>query len=101
MPNHRTGIPHPDLPGNWLVSPWPRDASFTDVVRHFLRSEPWDRTNSAHLSAYYLGYRAALAAVPGDEPLDAWSLSMRDCVDRCAAFYDSCRGPAVSTRCSG
>lgn len=86
-----TGIPHPDKPGQWLVPPWPTNASFCDVVRHFLRHHLWRDTNTAHLLAFFEGYQAALDGAPIDELRYAghwrWFEDMRDCVDRCASFY--------------
>lgn len=89
--NKTTGIPNPDKPGHWLVPPWAKDASFCDVVLHFLRFDPWDNTNTAHLRAYYEGYQRALDAAPANELEYAgnrrWFADMRDCVGRCARLF--------------
>lgn len=86
-----TGIPYPDKPGHWLVPPWATNASFSDLVRHFLSRHPWGNTNTVHLLAYFEGYEAALDAAPTDELTYAghqrWYDDMRDCVSRCATIY--------------
>ncbi|HET9141877.1 hypothetical protein [Actinophytocola sp.] len=78
------GVRHPEPHRGWLVPPWPANASFADVVMHFLAREPADRSNPAILAAYYLGYEAALNALPDDG--DDWCRSMRALVARCAAL---------------
>lgn len=89
--NLTTGIPHPDGPGYWLVPPWATDATFGDVVRHFLRFRVWDDTNTAHLLAYYEGYDAAIDAATTDESRcpgrERWRQDLRDSVNRCAISY--------------
>lgn len=86
-----TGISNPDRPDHWLVPPWPDDAAFSDVIRHFLRFHPWRAASSAHLVAYFEGYAAALDAAPADEVVSEfhrrWCADMRDCVERCARGY--------------
>ena len=93
MPSHTTtGIRYPDKPRYWLVPPWPADASFSDVVRHFLNHHLlWRKPNTAYLLAYFEGYEAALEAAPPDEPANAfhrrWCADMRTSVARCARLY--------------
>jgi hypothetical protein len=86
-----TGIPNPDTPGRWLVSPWGAEASFHDVVRHFLRSFPWYGASTTHYLAYYRGYQTAIEAAPTHElthPHDwQWYEDLRDCVGRCVDIY--------------
>jgi hypothetical protein len=86
-----TGIPYPDMPGDWLVPPWPTSATFSDVVRHFASHHQLRNTNTTHLVAYFEGFQAALEAAPADEWTDAlhlrWCATMRDCVTRCASLH--------------
>jgi hypothetical protein len=86
-----TGIRNPDKPGHWLVPPWPADASFNDVVRHFLRFHPWGNTKTAHLLAYFEGYEAALDAASIDqlasEHHQRWCADVVACIRRCARLY--------------
>ncbi len=86
-----TGIAHPDEPDRWLVPPWPAAASFSEVVRHFLRFHPWGTTNTTHLLTYFEGYEAALNAVPPDkiahEFHQRWCDDMSSCIRRCAHLY--------------
>ncbi|HET6214005.1 MAG TPA: hypothetical protein VFE14_14165 [Micromonosporaceae bacterium] len=86
-----TGIPNPDMPGDWLVPPWPTSATFSDVVRHFVSYHQLRNTNTAHLVAYFEGFQAALEAARADEWTDAmhlrWCATMRDCVTRCARLH--------------
>ena len=86
-----TGIPNPDEPGDWLVPPWPTEATFLDVVGHFLAHHSLRITNTAHLATYFEGYQAALEAALADDLTDAshlrWCGDMRDCVSRCARLY--------------
>lgn len=77
-------------PGWWLVPPWQADASFSEVVRHFLSRNPWGMTNTALLLVYFEGYQAALEAAPADRPTCAlyerWCTDMRECVARCVTL---------------
>jgi hypothetical protein len=86
-----TGIANPDRPGHWLVPPWPTGASFSDVVRHFLRFTLWRTTSTAHLLAYFEGYQAALESAPADELTYAfyrrWRADLCDCIARCVRIY--------------
>ena len=86
-----TGVPSPDRPGVWLVPPWRADASFCEVVRHFLRSQPGDNASTQHLLAYYRRYQTALEAAPTHDltfPDERrWVEEMRACVGRCATLY--------------
>ncbi|QIZ38305.1 hypothetical protein [Saccharopolyspora sp. ASAGF58] len=57
------GIPDPDDPGRWLVRPWPTNASFCNVVRHFLNVYVWrlvQDTDVRRQLDYFSAYRAAL-----------------------------------------
>jgi hypothetical protein len=75
----RTGIPDPDKPGWWLVPPWEAGASFCDVVRHFLRFDPWSGgASSNNQPAYYAGYRTALETAPTYELAHSTSWEWRD-----------------------
>lgn len=90
-----TGIPNPDKHGHWLVPPWSAEASFCEVVEHFLRFDLWNETNTVHLLACYEGYAAALEAAPTYEltyPCDwRWYEDLRGCVARCVANYQEQR----------
>jgi hypothetical protein len=90
-----TGIANPDKPGHWLVPPWPTKASFSDVVRHFMRFFLWRSTNTAHLLAYFEGYQAALETAPTDELTyesdQRWCADLRDCIARCVRQFQEMR----------
>src|SRR4051794_14318169 len=83
------GIPDPHQPAVWLVRPWPVDADFGNLVRHFASAYlGWaDTGDTARHVAYYEGYHAALTAAPFDEPIDAvaaqWREDMVKCIARC------------------
>lgn len=103
MSNHpTTGIANPDKPGHWLVPPWPTKASFSDVVRHFLRFYLWRDTNTAHLLAYFEGYQAALEAAPTDKltnPSDRrWHEDLLDCIGRCVRQFQEERAAVSGAR---
>jgi hypothetical protein len=88
-----TGIRDPKNPSVWLVWPWPVDAGFGDVVRHFL-TYFWPLSGDsdpARQLAYYEGYQAALLAAPTDGVRGPGALEWRDellaCVARCVTTY--------------
>jgi hypothetical protein len=89
--DHTIGIANPDKPGRWLVPPWRTGASFSHVVRHFLRFHPWYNPNTAHLLAYFEGYQAALESAPVSELTNTfqhrWCADMLECVARCVTLY--------------
>lgn len=88
-----TGIRDPENPDVWLVVPWPVDAGFGEVVRHFLTSF-WllfGDTDPVRQLAYYEGYQAALLAagttgLHGPGALE-WRDDLLTCVVRCIATY--------------
>ncbi len=86
-----TGVPDPDRAGDWLVPPWVEGATFSEVVRHFLRYQPQVMTNRAYLAAYYESYCAALENAPVEKSTYSgharWVEDMRDCVNRCVRHY--------------
>jgi hypothetical protein len=86
-----TGVPIPDKPGHWLVPPWPTEATFSDIVGHFVSHHQLRNANTAHLVAYFEGFQAALEAAPVDEWTGPshlrWCADMRDAVSRCASVY--------------
>jgi hypothetical protein len=63
------GIRDPDDPDRWLVPPWPIDAGFCEMVRHFLPAHVrlLGDTRVARQVAYFEGYQAALLAAPTDD----------------------------------
>ncbi len=89
-----TGIRDPENPEQWLVSPWPAQAGFCDVVQHFqwasLMRLPNNSSTVRHL-AFNEGFQAALAVAPTNEfEYQAqwnWRGYMMDSVDRCAALF--------------
>jgi hypothetical protein len=89
--SNTTGIPKPDEPGRWLVPPWPANASFDQIVRHFLNRTPSSLDNTRHQLAYWDGYRIALASAPTDrlrrDGHAWWITDMRKAVDTCAQVY--------------
>ncbi len=92
-----TGVSNPGRPDHWLVPPWAPATTFSEVVRHFLRFNPWRNADAAQLLAYYEGYEAALDAAPVDEgtyPLyERWRTEVRCAVGRCADLYrEKCAG---------
>ena len=69
----RTGVPSLRNPEHWMVLPWSPTANVHDVVRHFMRFEPYrDATDLEHL-AYYEAYIAALEAAYARGPEAYWS----------------------------
>ncbi len=88
------GIPDPDHPGRWLVWPWPVQASFCDVVRHFLRAYVpglLAERGVARQLAYFEGYAAALAVAPTHELTYAadwqWHDELAGCIGDCVAIF--------------
>jgi hypothetical protein len=88
-----TGIIDPDDPSRWLVPPWPVQACFGEVVRHFLMAYMWrlqDNTDVRRQLAYFEGYRAALKAAPMPEvayPIDKqWQGELLACIGECIAL---------------
>ncbi len=89
----RTGIANPDKPGQWIVPPWAADASFHELVTHFLRFYPWSNDNTGQLLAFYRGYLSALdSAAPPDEnacpSYVRWRKDLRKSIDRCVVLYE-------------
>lgn len=85
-----TGILDPDDHGRWLVRPWPVDATFGEVVRHFLPAYLYQLqgdTNTARQLAYFEGYQAALTAASThqlSEPAGwQWRAGLLGSVGRC------------------
>lgn len=91
--NHTTGIRDPRKPDIWLVRPWPIDAGFCQVVRHFLTSfwPLFGDSNPVRQLAYYEGYQAALLAASTDDLRGPGAWEWRDellsCVARCMTTY--------------
>lgn len=92
--DHTSGIRDPENADVWLVRPWPVDAGFCAVVRHFLTAYVWPLRgdqNTARQLAYFEGYQAALLAASTDELRDQAGLRWRDellgCVGDCVAQY--------------
>jgi hypothetical protein len=93
-----TGIPDPDKPDFWLVTPWASGATFCEVVRHFLTAYVWwlqSETSTARLLAYFKGYAAALDAAPRRELTDAaawhWHDELVDAVAVCVHIFSERR----------
>ncbi|HEX3648969.1 MAG TPA: hypothetical protein VHV49_11110 [Pseudonocardiaceae bacterium] len=88
-----TGIREPRAPGAWLVPPWPAEAGFCAVVRHFLTSlwPLFGDSDPARQLAYYEGYQAALLAAPtGDlrgPGASEWRDELLAWVSRCVTTY--------------
>lgn len=57
-----TGVRAPDNPRVWPVRPWPADATFSDIVQHFLPAQPNLETgrSTARYLAFFRAYHAAL-----------------------------------------
>lgn len=88
-----TGIRDPENPDVWLVWPWPVEAGFCEVVRHFL-SSVWPLfgdTNPVRRLAYCEGYQAALLAATTDKLSGPGTWEWRDellsCVARSVTTY--------------
>jgi hypothetical protein len=65
-----TGVRDPEEPDQWLVEPWPADASFDEVARHFLVASTTHAatcTSIACLLVFHESLQAALAAAPTEE----------------------------------
>lgn len=100
--NAPTGILDPVRPDRWLVPPWPVDAGFGAVVRHFLMSFPWPLSDDSHPArhqAYFADYQAALLAAPTDDLHGPGALERRDellrCVARCVNGHQEQAGGKV------
>jgi hypothetical protein len=65
-----TGIRNPDQLDQWLVPPWPAEATVGAVVHHFSRFQPRQTASSAMFVAYYQGYASVLAAAATCELLN-------------------------------
>ena len=88
-----TGIRDPENPDHWLVWPWPDEAGFCEVVRHFLNA-CWPLlgdSDPARQLAYYEGYQAALLAASTEYLHGPGAWEWRDgllaAVARCIARY--------------
>jgi hypothetical protein len=89
-----TGISDPVDPSRWLVRAWPPEASFCDVVRHFLTAYfGWlqsDRSVARQL-AYFEGYQAALGTASTHELTDTaawqWHDELLACIGECVAIF--------------
>lgn len=88
------GIPDPLDPTLWLVRPWPVDAGFCHVVRHFLTiyvGRLQGERSTARQLAYWEGYQQALKTAPTDELTGPgaghWHDDMVRCVDDCVATF--------------
>ncbi|MBB5158126.1 hypothetical protein [Saccharopolyspora phatthalungensis] len=93
-----TGIPDPGDPGRWLVRPWPANASFCEVVRHFLNAYVWrllQDTDVRRQLDYFSGYRAALENAPTYELTCAadwqWREELLAVVGRCVDLFEAQR----------
>lgn len=92
-PTAVTGIRDPDDPDRWLVLPWPVEAGFCEVVRHFLPAHVrlLGDKNTARQLAYFEGYQAALLAASTDDLQHPTAWEWRDdllrCTARCVAIY--------------
>jgi hypothetical protein len=90
--NLTPGIPDPDRPSLLLVRPWPIDAGFCDVVRHFRTtyvSGLQGERSVARQLAYFEGYQAALAKASTHELTGAaawqWHDELSACISECVA----------------
>lgn len=89
------GVPNPEQPGHWLVTPWPQGASYCTVVGHFLRWLPHhsEWTNAGLMVRYYRAFQAALDVAPTHELIYAcdrsWAEQMQRCIARCVEQYQA------------
>lgn len=88
------GLRDPDDPTTWLVRPWPVNATFCEVVRHFMTAflhRLQTKPSTAALLAYYETYQTALQEASTAEltyPVAwQWRDEMLDCVGRCVAQF--------------
>jgi hypothetical protein len=89
-----TGIADPDRPDLWLVCPWPAQASFCEVVRHFLMAYVYGlqgEQSVARQLAYFEGYDMALKAASTrdltHEVAWQWRDELMGCVGDCVAIF--------------
>jgi len=89
-----TGVRDPEDPDQWLVAPWPADASFGDVMEHFHQASLARRTkddSTARLLAFHKGLREALVAAPTDEDADQadrdWGNQVMDVAERAVEIF--------------
>lgn len=89
------GLRNPDKRDLWLVPPWPRNASYCTVVRHFLRWQPWNTRSARIMLVYFRAYQAALELAPAHALSDpaglAWRAEMRSCIGWCISVYEAPR----------
>lgn len=87
------GVPNPERPEHWLVTPWPQSASYSVVVGHFLRWHPWDTDNAEVRLRYYQALQAALEVAPTHDLIYAcdrsWQQEMQRCITRCITSYQA------------
>lgn len=83
------GVPDPLDPARRLVTPWPVDAGFCDVVAHFLLTRVPDE--AVRQLAYWEAYQDALKEASTDGLTGAgawhWHDDMVRCVDDCVAVF--------------
>lgn len=103
------GIPDPLDPARWLVWPWPADANFNGVVRHFLTvyvGRLQGERSTARQLAYWEAHQAALKEAPTHELTGPgawhWHDDMVRCVDDCVAiFQEKARAEGLDTATNG
>jgi hypothetical protein len=93
-PRASTGIRRSGQPANWLVPPWPTEATITDVTLHFTRFDPMgSSTTNSDLLAYYEGFLAAIESAPKPELRDqlalTWYENLRSSTVRCVEIFRS------------
>jgi hypothetical protein len=88
------GITDPLDPALWLVRPWPTDASFCEVVGHFLTTYVWrlqSERSVARQLAYFEAYQSALATASTHELTYAadwrWHDDLVRCIGDCVAVF--------------
>jgi len=89
-----TGIPDPDRPALCLVYPWPVDATFGEVVHHFLMTYVLGLQSDSSVArqlAYFQGYQAALAVASTHELTGAaawqWHDELLECIAAGVAVF--------------
>lgn len=88
---NQTGVPDPDGVWKWLVLPWLPESTFSEVVRHFMRSYVLSEPSAARQLAYFTSYQAALKAAPTTDLTHdlawRWRDDLLDCIACCVNVY--------------
>ncbi|RZS41188.1 hypothetical protein EV193_103508 [Herbihabitans rhizosphaerae] len=82
-----TGISDPDRPGQWLVPPWPENATFCEIAGYFSERTPLGGESRASHYAFYHGFQKALESARPDQSDDHWRADLLRCITQCADNY--------------